>query len=330
MGCAESISWRGIRRRETLLLGLLGLGAVTLGLLVGPADFATPGVLILRLGRTLLGLLTGAALGAAGATLQGLTRNPLADPYLTGVSAGAGVGVALAALLGIGGLTTLGFLGRQALGFLGGIGAALLVWRLTGRRRGDSTGLIVAGVVTNAGLSGVILIILAWLPLWSQGAVLGWLMGDLASPHVDWGPLILAAGLIAACLVYLLTRSRELDALALGERRAHSLGVDIDRARGGTLLAAALATATAVTLAGIIPFVGLVAPHLVRVRLGAENRRLLPLSALAGAVLVVLADNAVRLAVCYLGLPGLPVGAALALIGGPYFFIIYRRRSVNR
>lgn len=329
MGSVEPRRGRGSRRHGPLLLGFLGLGAVTLGLLVGPADINIPGVLTLRLGRTLLGLLTGAALGAAGATLQGLTRNPLADPYLTGVSAGAGVGVALAALLGIGGLTTLGFLGRQALGFLGGIGAALLVWRLTGRRRGDSTGLIVAGVVTNAGLSGVILIILAWLPLWSQGAVLGWLMGDLASPYLDWGPLILAAGLIAACLVYLLTRSRELDALALGERCAHSLGVDIDRARGGTLLAAALATATAVTLAGIIPFVGLVAPHLVRVRLGADHRRLLPSSALVGAVLVVLADNAVRLAVCYLGLPGLPVGAALALIGGPYFFIIYRRRSVN-
>lgn len=307
------------------LLGLAGLGVLALGLLAGPAPLEATGVFGLRLGRTLLGLLSGAALGLAGAAMQGLTRNPLADPFLTGVSAGAGVGLALAVLLGVGQASIPGLLGRQAAAFAGGVGAGLLVWGLAGRRR-SGAGLIVAGVVVNAALSGVILLILAWLPLWSQGAVLGWLMGDLARPHAEVAPLVVAGVLLILALIRLLTLDRELDALGLGEERAHSLGVDARAVRRDVLLAAALATAVAVSLAGIIPFVGLIAPHLSRnagVRL---HRRLLPMSALLGAALTTAADNLVRLAASYLGLPGVPVGAALAVVGGAYFFVVFRRR----
>jgi len=319
------------------VLGVLGVGALFVGLFVGPGLgvdklaelFAGNGLLAgifqLRLGRTLLALLVGAALGLAGAALQGLTRNPLADPFLTGVSAGAGVGVAVAALVGIGSATTLGYLGRQGLAFVSGVGAALLVWRLSGGGRFGRNGLIVAGVVVNATLSGLILVILSWLPIFSQGAVLGWLWGDLSTPYIRWWPMLTAAVLTVGGGVYLFWRAPALDALALGEEQAHSLGINLRRGRRGILLAAALLTASATALGGIIPFVGLVAPHLVRVRAGAGHRRLLPLTALTGAVLVLVADNVVRLAVNYLSLPSLPLGAALALLGGPYFFAVYRK-----
>jgi iron complex transport system permease protein len=327
-------------RISVIFLAVLGFGGLFVGLFVGPgfgvgdlpslfsgSDALPAGVFDLRLGPTLLALVVGAALGMAGAALQGLTRNPLADPFLTGVSAGAGTGVALAALLGVGSATLLGLLGRQALAFAGGLGAALLVWGLAGRQRGSRTGLIVAGVVTNATLSGVILVILAWLPVFSQGAVLAWLMGDLSTPYVEWAPLVISGALTVAAGVYLVFRAPALDALALGDARAHSLGVELKSTRRGVLLAASLVTAAATALAGIVPFVGLVAPHLVRVTAGPSHRRLFPLAALVGAVLVLAADNVVRLALIYLRLPSLPLGAALALAGGPFFFHIYRRSS---
>jgi iron complex transport system permease protein len=333
-------------RLTVVLLAVLGAGGLFVGLVVGPglgpADLPTlfagtdpllTGIFVLRLGRTLLGLVVGAALGLAGAALQGLTRNPLADPFLTGVSAGAGTGVALAALVGVGagffaGLPVLlGCLGRQLFAFAGGLGAALAVWGLAGRGRASRSGLIVAGVVTNATLSGVILLILAWLPVFSQGAVLAWLLGDLSTPYVEWWPLGFTVVLVVAAGVYLFLRAPALDALALGDTQAHSLGVEMDRTRRGILLAASLATAAATASAGIVPFVGLVAPHLVRVTVGAGHRRLFPLAALVGAVLVLTADNLVRLALVYLRLPSLPLGAALALAGGPFFFHIYRRRG---
>jgi len=324
-------------RASVALLAVLGAGGLFVGLFVGPglgpgdlpgfvagSDPLLTGIFVLRLGRTLLGLIVGAALGMAGAALQGLTRNPLADPFLTGVSAGSGTGVALAALLGIG-AGLLGCLGRQLFAFAGGLGAALAVWGLAGRERGSRSGLIVAGVVTNATLSGVILVILAWLPVFSQGAVLAWLLGDLSTPYVEWWPLAITAVLVAAAGVYLFLRAPALDALALGEAQAHSLGVELKGARRGILLAASLAVAAVTAFAGIVPFVGLVAPHLVRVTVGAGHRRLFPLAALVGAVLVLAADNLVRLALVYLHLPSLPLGAALALAGGPFFFHIYRK-----
>jgi iron complex transport system permease protein len=327
-----------VNRASAALLFVLGAGGLFVGLLVGPglgpgdlpglvseADPLLTGIFVLRLGRTLLGLVVGAALGMAGAALQGLTRNPLADPFLTGVSAGAGTGVALAALCGIGAASILGYLGRQLFAFAGGIASALLVWGLAGRERGSRSGLIVAGVVTNATLSGVILVILAWLPVFSQGAVLAWLLGDLSTPYVEWWPLLITTVIVVAAGIYLFWRAPALDALALGEAQAHSLGVELRRTRRGILLAASLAVAAVTAFAGIVPFVGLVAPHLVRVTTGAGHRRLFPLAALVGAVLVLAADNIVRLALVYLRLPSLPLGAALALAGGPFFFHIYRR-----
>ncbi len=325
-------------RTSIITLVILGFGSLLVGLLVGPglglgdlpellsgSDRLLVGIFSLRLGRTLLAVVVGAALGLAGTALQGLTRNPLADPFLTGVSAGAGTGVALAVLLGIGAASVLGYLGRQAFAFVGGLGAALVVWGLAGRGRVSRTGLIVTGVVVNATLSGVILVILAWLPIFSQGAVLAWLMGDLSTPYIEWWPLLISGLLTAAAGVYLVYRAPALDALALGEVQAHALGVELGGTRRGILLAAALVTAAATALAGIVPFVGLVAPHLVRVTAGPSHRRLFPLAALVGAVLVLTADNVVRLALVYLRLPSLPLGAALALAGGPYFFHIFRR-----
>src|SRR4030042_1735211 len=170
------------RSASVAFIVVLGAGGLFVGLFLGPGlgpgdlhglfagtDPLLTGIFVLRLGRTLLGLVVGAALGLAGAALQGLTRNPLADPFLTGVSAGAGTGVALAALLGLG-AGFFGYLGRQVFAFAGGLGAALAVWGLAGRERGSRSGLIVAGVGTKAPLSGGILVLLGWLPVFSRGA----------------------------------------------------------------------------------------------------------------------------------------------------------------
>lgn len=336
---------RVMGRRLLVFLGLLGLlllglvlavgyGAVPIaakevvGALLGLSE--NPIITELRLPRVLGALLVGAALGLSGAAFQGLFRNPLADPYLMGSAAGAAFGITLAVSLA-GGLSgafaqhaVFNFLPALAtwFGFLGAIGAVLLVLVLSGgaSRTHD---LILAGVVVGSVLVGLT----SYLMLQDADrvrAVFAYTLGNLA--FLSWpGVGSLSLYLLLTLPVFLLL-ARTLNALTLGEETARSLGLPLEGLKLLLIAAATLLTAAAVAQAGIIGFVGLVAPHLLRRLLGGDYRYLLPASALGGGVLLLWADLGARVLVA----PAeLPVGIVTTLLGGPFFlYLLWRGRRV--
>ena len=275
----------------------------------------------LRLPRVVLGALVGAGLGASGAALQGALRNPLAEPYLLGVSGGAAVGAVVAFALGV---TSDALITLAA--FAGGIGAvfvALGVARVGGRTaRADMRTLLVAGVIVGAFANAAIMIALANASPNNIRGALWWMMGsavDATWRRVAW----LAATVVVAggALVYW---AREIDVLSLGEDAAASLGVDADKAGRRAFLIAALLAAATVAAAGLIGFVGLVVPHIARAMGLRAHRRLIIASGLVAATLVVAADLAART----LDAPTeLPLGAITAVLGVPFFLIQLRRIS---
>jgi iron complex transport system permease protein len=275
----------------------------------------------LRLPRVMLGALVGAGLGASGAAIQGALRNPLAEPYLLGVSGGAAVGAVLAFALGATSDAVI-----TLAGFAGGIAAvfvALGVARVGGRSaRADVRTLLIAGVIVGAFANAAIMVALANASPNNVRGALWWMMGSAADAtwqRVGWlGISIFGAG---GALVYW---AREIDVLSLGEDTAASLGVDVERAgRRAFLIAALLASAT-VAAAGLIGFVGLVVPHIARAMGLRAHRPLILASALTAATLVVAADLAART----LAAPTeLPLGAITALLGVPFFLIQLRRIS---
>lgn len=309
-----------------LLLALIAIayGAVPLSLesvaraLAGKGDADTIAIVrSLRLPRVLLALLVGAGLGMAGAALQGSLRNALAEPYLLGVSGGAAVGAVIAVALGV---TASGALPIAAFaGAAGAIAAALLVARAAGGRA-DPRALLMAGVVIGAFANAAIMAALADAPPNTVRGALWWMMGSVADgdwPRVMWLALyVLAAG---AALVWM---ARDIDVLALGDEPAAGLGINVEAAGRRIYLVSSLLAAATVAAAGLIGFVGLVVPHLVR---GAGVRRHRPLllgAALVGAGLVVAADLVART----VRAPAeLPLGAVTALLGVPFFLVQLRR-----
>jgi iron complex transport system permease protein len=276
--------------------------------------------------RVLLGALVGAALAAAGVAFQALLRNPLADPYVLGVSGGAAVAGTAAAF--VGGAGALGAWTRPAWAFLGALAAVTAVF-VFGRARGQLVPQValLAGVVVNA-LAGAL--VLGLRTLMSPHAVtetLGWLMGTLGA--TDGTRLGVLAVYVGAALVALATTAVDLNALALGEEAARTVGVDVARARRVVFLAASLATAAAVAFAGPIGFVGLVVPHALRRLVGADHRLLLPAAVGGGAAFLVIADTAARLAFLAVGTEP-AVGVLTALVGAPLFLVILRRRGGER
>lgn len=288
-----------------------------LGALLRPGAHPDAAAIVweLRLPRVCVAALVGAALAVAGAALQALTGNPLADPYLVGVASGASVGAGLAILLGLGGALL------PAFAFVGAAAAVALVLALS-RRDGrlDLSALLLAGVVVGAFLAALVHLLLA-LAGQDQARILGWLMGYLGD--ADWSQAALLAPIVAVGAAALSSTGRSLDALAFGEDTARSLGVPVERYKVGALAAIALLTAAAVAVSGVIGFVGLAVPHLCRNLIGPPNRRLIPLCALVGAALLALADLLARA-----GRPGqpLPVGVITALAGAPVFVALLRRR----
>lgn len=268
----------------------------------------------LRLPRALAGFAVGGLLALSGALMQVLLRNPLADPYVLGISGGAGVGALLAMLLGLAGLAISGF------AFLGALGAMFLVFGLAHGAGGwTQTRLLLTGVVVAAGCGAVVALILTVAPEQKIHGMLFWLMGDLSQTSAPGPALALLALSFAAALPF----ARELNLLARGADLAASLGVAVPRLRLIVYFVASLATAGAVTTAGSIGFVGLIVPHLVRLSLGNDQRLLLPAAALAGGSLLVLADTAART----LWAPQqLPVGVLTALIGVPVFLYLLGRK----
>jgi iron complex transport system permease protein len=321
------------RRRALLVLALLAvlsLVSIAVALAVGSLSvplrevFAALGgadtaarqiVLDLRLPRALAGFACGGLLALAGALMQVLLRNPLADPYVLGISGGAGVGALLAMLLGLAGLAVPGF------SFVGALAAMLLVFGLAhGDGSWTQTRLLLTGVVVAAGCGAVVALILTLAPEQKIHGMLFWLMGDL-SQAVDPRP---ALAVLAAAVLVTLPFARELNLLARGADQARALGVAVPVLRRIVYAVASLATAVAVTTAGSIGFVGLVVPHLVRLAIGNDQRLLLPAAALAGGSLLVLADTLARTIVAPVQLP---VGVLTALIGVPVFLYLLGRKT---
>jgi iron complex transport system permease protein len=268
----------------------------------------------LRLPRALTGFAVGAALALAGALMQVLLRNPLADPYVLGLSGGASVGALAALLLGLGALV-------GPFAFTGAMLSTLLVFALA---RGGPTSawaptkLLLTGVVVAAGWGALVALLLTLAPAAQVKGMVHWLLGDLSGAASAGAPLAVLAIVLAASLAL----ARDLNAMAGSGAAAATLGVDVPRVSLALYGLASLATAAAVTAAGNIGFVGLIVPHALRLVLGNDQRLLLPAAALAGGTLLVVADAIARTAVAPLELP---VGVLTALIGVPTFLWLLRR-----
>lgn len=280
-------------------------------------------VLGVRLPRVVLGLLVGAALASAGAVFQALLRNPLADPYVLGVSGGAALaGITVLALGRVFALTT------QAVplaAFAGGLLAtALLYWVSGGRGRSSPTGLLLTGVVFNSLASAGIVFLASIAGFFEGSRIFLWLIGHLSAVEIDAAGIVAASvglGLVTAC-----TLSRSLNLLALGDETASHLGVPVESHRRWLLVATSLMVGAAVAVSGLIGFVGLIVPHTLRLVIGSDHRLLIPATALAGAGFLVLCDTLAR---TLLDGRELPVGAVTALVGGPLFIYLLRRVQVR-
>lgn len=271
-----------------------------------------------RFPRLLLAVFVGAALSIAGAVMQGVFGNPLAEPAVVGVSTGAAVGACLVIVFGF---TFAGSFTSVLLAFVTGIATTLLVY-LSARSNGrtEVVTIVLTGVAVNA-LGGAVIALLVFLGDTQQREqIVFWQLGSLNGTR--WQDVAVAAPLIAIGVFGCLLLSRRLDLLALGERQARHLGVRVESLRVVSITLVALLTAAAVAMCGIIAFVGLVVPHVMRMVLGPGHRVLLPASALAGAVLLTAADLVARTAVPY---AELPIGMITALVGGPFFFWLLRR-----
>jgi iron complex transport system permease protein len=280
----------------------------------GPTPVAV--VRTLRLPRVLLAALVGAGLGAAGAALQGTTRNVLAEPYLLGVSGGAAVGAVVAVALHAPApaVPLAGFAGA-----LGAVALTLLVARAAGGR-GDARVVLMAGVVVGAFANAAIMVALADADASIVRGALWWMMGSAAD--ASWQQVRVLAVYVAVGVGTLLLLSRAIDVLALGEDTAAGMGVDVGRVSLGVYVAGALLAAGTVAAAGLVGFVGLLVPHLVRMAGARTHRSIIGASALAGAALVVAADLIARVA----RPPAeLPLGAVTAILGVPFFLARLRR-----
>ncbi|GAA3013163.1 iron ABC transporter permease [Streptosporangium longisporum] len=271
-----------------------------------------------RTPRTVLALVAGAGLAVAGAVLQAVVRNPLADPYVLGVSSGASL--AAVAVITLGGVAGLGVAGAAFLGACVTLGLVLLL----GSRRGTltPTRLVLAGVALSYLLQGAT----SYLQLRAQpeelAGILFWLLGSVSG--AGWDDLAVPCAVVSACTLWLLTQGRRLNALLLGDETAAFLGVNVHRFRPALLVVAALLTASVISVAGGVGFVGLIVPHAVRLLVGSDHRLTLPLVALAGGLFLVAADLAART----LSPPlELPLGVLTAVLGTPFFLWLLRRET---
>ncbi len=327
----------------TLALGALVVAAAGLGYIrIGPGEVlrvlgsSLPGlsglgegldrllfqvVLEVRLPRIITSAAVGSGLALAGVVFQGILLNPLADPYTLGVSSGAAFGASLALLLG------LNFWGGATVSLLAFAGAALtlltVLWLSSVDGRVDPHNLILSGVIVAAILSAGIGLI-KYLADEQVSIIIFWLMGSFVSR--TWGDAALTLGASLLGLAVFVYYARDLNILALGARSAAALGVETRRVRLVLLITASLVSGVCVAVSGIIGFVGLLIPHLMRLLMGPDNRGLLPASALAGAFLLLAADTITRAALPH----EVPIGVLTAVIGGPFFCYVFRRRQMER
>ncbi|HSV56929.1 MAG TPA: iron ABC transporter permease [Magnetospirillaceae bacterium] len=333
-GARAGAPWAG--RGTRVLLGLavlgvvlvlsLGMGSVrytprtVLAAFLGSSDADPAAIVIirdLRLARTLVAGLAGAALAVSGTLLQGLFRNPLADPYILGASSGASLGAALA-------LVFVRSPGTASLGaFVGALAAAALAGSAarSTARAGSTTAILLAGTAVSALCSAGVTLLLT-LHQQDLYAVFFWLLGSFNGR--GWRELTVLAPLFSATALAAFLLARPLDVLACGEDSARALGLDVRLLRAAVIATAALGTAAAVAAGGVIGFVGLAAPHAARLALGPAHSRILPAASLAGAVLLMTADALARTVLAPLELP---VGILTALAGAPFFLALLARRD---
>jgi iron complex transport system permease protein len=334
-----------IATARRLAVALTGLAAILLlvaavALLLGSAELSAGAILLalagraetgsiesvvalsLRLPRVIAAVLAGGSLAVAGVGFQALTRNPLAEPAILGVSGGAAFGVVTGQIIGLG-PTILAALGLAAFAFAGALLAAGAVFAIASAGSALSIQtLLLAGVIVGIFFSSAITVLISIVDLNRLGGIIHWLFGNLAP--VPPGPLLLFALLVAAGFWLVLGQARALNIFALGEETARQMGVDAERLKRRIFIGAALLTATVVAFAGPIGFVGLIVPHLLRGWLGQDNRLLVPTALLGGGTFLLVADTVARNIVA----PAeLSVGVITAFCGAPFFVYLLRRRA---
>jgi iron complex transport system permease protein len=285
----------------------------------GAATLGTSEIIMvqIRFPRVLMGFFVGAGLAAVGVTLQALLRNPLADPYVLGVSSGSALGVSLAILFGIG--STFMLLPILPLfGFAGGLMALLLIYRLAqSKSRLPIHSLLLAGVILNAILTAFIMFITSILEPNRSAGLMAWLMGSLTAPNYPALGIFLLY--VLCVLVMLMRKAQSLNMLTLGEETARSLGVETEGIKKWLFVLTAVLTGAIVSVSGMIGFVGMVVPHAVRLVIGSDHRLLLPASALVGGMFLAVADTIAR---TIMAPAEIPVGIVTALTGGPFFLYL--------
>jgi iron complex transport system permease protein len=277
-----------------------------------------------RLSRIFLAAIVGAALASAGAVLQAILRNPLADPYMLGISSGAGLGAMLAVVVAGAMWSFQGISSITAAAFICALTTVWVVWLLGGAgQRGGMSGLLLAGVVVNAFLSAVIMFLNSIAEAGQIQTTLLWLMGNIREME-NYRLLWICAGIVLAGILTLTRFSPALNLISFSPQEARSAGVNVKWLYQGCFAICALITAVAVSLSGLVGFVGLIVPHGVRLLCGPDHRQLIPLCALVGAAFVVLADTVSRMVVP----PAVvPVGVVTALAGAPFFLFLLVRHS---
>lgn len=305
------------------ILRTLGRAAGVLPISGNETEMTTDTILLhLRLPRVFLGFMVGSALASVGVILQALLRNPLADPYILGVSSGSALGVSLAVLFGIG---TMAWAvpALPLCGFLGGLLALFVLYRMSVTSdRLPVHSVLLAGVILNAIFSALIMFVTSIMEPNRSFSMMAWLMGSLTAPSEQ--TLLALSAYLAICLGLLFGQVSVLNIMTLGEEPARSLGVDIERVKRNILMTTALVTGAVVSVSGMIGFIGMVVPHAMRLLLGADHRLLLPASAISGGMFLMTADTFAR---SVFAPSELPVGIMTALAGGPFFIYLLMWRK---
>jgi len=326
---ARSRSWLAAL---TLLLLVLGVSAANIGAMhlslpmlwdAGTDSRMWQIWFTIRLPRVLLAVMVGGALALSGCVMQGLFRNPLADPGLLGISSGAALAVAISIVLSLSLPGVLNLYQPLFAAFIGSLAVTLVIFLLSRQGLTGLSRLLLVGIAINA-LCGAAVGVLSWISNDQQLRQLSlWGMGSLG--QAQWPTVLVCASVVLPCMVLVQRLATRLNLLQLGEEEAHYLGVDVPRTQRYLLVLSAFLVASAVAVSGVIGFIGLVVPHLMRFCLGGDHRWLLPSSLLSGAILLLLADTLARTVVA----PAeMPVGLLTSLIGGPWFlWLILRRRG---
>jgi iron complex transport system permease protein len=306
---------------SAILVAVCGFALVTGAVHVPWDQMLGSGIVRLRVARILLAMIAGAALSVAGVVFQALLRNPLAEPYVLGVSSGAGLGAAMTIFLG------LMFFGAWTVPFMAFAGAMITIMMVYALAR-EPNGtvpvqtLLLSGVIVGAVMGSILMFVVSISSAENLHSEIWWLLGNLQV--FDWRLLRVVSAVVVLCLVLTFLFSRALNVMTLGEEPAAHLGLHVERTKTLFFIFASLMTGATVAACGLIGFVGLIVPHSVRLIVGPDHRKLVPASALVGAAFLVLADCLAR---TVLAPVEIPIGVVTAFFGGPFFLYLLRRRK---